>query len=288
MKNLLKNGIFGFLICISGISMAQCPGVTPEGLSFPPLGFDFTIDITNQTCTENGSIDVTLNEPLPSNIIVIRSLPGEFGFSVVPESDIDIAAALPGTYTYGILNIETASGDFCQFDILENACPGDFNGDGFITIADLTGFFSEFNTDCADCCGDFNSDGVVNVSDLTTFLSLFGESCGGTLAPIPQPESQERNKEQLDALLQKYAIPEMKIFPNPASGSLNITLDNIVLNAENSTVVIMDVSGRIIENVSFNYTDSQITTNIGALAEGTYYALITTEEGSYTESFIVK
>ena len=46
--------------------------------------------------------------------------------------------------------------------------PGDFNGDGYVSIADLTILQDEFGTS-GDSGTDLNSDGVVDEADLEMF-----------------------------------------------------------------------------------------------------------------------
>lgn len=55
-------------------------------------------------------------------------------------------------------------------------CPGDFNLDGSITVADLLTFLGDFG--CTNnCLSDFNYDGIVSVGDLLGFLTVFGDEC---------------------------------------------------------------------------------------------------------------
>ena len=55
-------------------------------------------------------------------------------------------------------------------------CPGDFNFDGGVTVADILELLSEF--ECAQsCASDLNGDGVVTVADLLGLLGLFGTPC---------------------------------------------------------------------------------------------------------------
>ncbi len=58
----------------------------------------------------------------------------------------------------------------------EAGCPGDFNFDGAISVADLLLYLGEFGCE-QNCTADFDSDGVVNITDLLGFLSVFGEGC---------------------------------------------------------------------------------------------------------------
>lgn len=58
----------------------------------------------------------------------------------------------------------------------EAGCPGDFNSDGLISVADLLVFLGEFGCE-ENCSSDFDFDGLVNIADLLGFLSVFGEDC---------------------------------------------------------------------------------------------------------------
>ena len=58
----------------------------------------------------------------------------------------------------------------------EMGCPGDFNNDGAISVADLLVYLGEFGCE-VNCSADFDADGVVNVTDLLGFLAVFGDPC---------------------------------------------------------------------------------------------------------------
>jgi len=56
------------------------------------------------------------------------------------------------------------------------ACPGDMDGDGVVTVSDILDVLSEFG--CVDGCAmDINGDGSVNVTDVLAVLSAFGTAC---------------------------------------------------------------------------------------------------------------
>jgi hypothetical protein len=55
-------------------------------------------------------------------------------------------------------------------------CPGDFNSDGVISVADLLIYLGEFGCE-ENCTADFDLDGLVNIADLLGFLSVFGAPC---------------------------------------------------------------------------------------------------------------
>ena len=58
----------------------------------------------------------------------------------------------------------------------EVGCPGDFNSDGVISVADLLIYLGEFGCE-ENCTADFDLDGLVNIADLLGFLSVFGAPC---------------------------------------------------------------------------------------------------------------
>lgn len=59
------------------------------------------------------------------------------------------------------------------------ACPGDFNHDNVVDLADLTVILGNFGiaSGATPDQGDMDADGDVDLADLTAFLGLFGTSC---------------------------------------------------------------------------------------------------------------
>jgi hypothetical protein len=56
------------------------------------------------------------------------------------------------------------------------ACPGDMDGDGVVTVSDVLDVLSEFG--CVEgCVMDINGDGSTNVTDVLAVLSAFGTAC---------------------------------------------------------------------------------------------------------------
>ena len=69
-------------------------------------------------------------------------------------------------------------GDYYDVDdIPEFGCPGDFNADGQVSVADMLVLLTDFGCP-QSCVSDLNGDGNVVVSDLLAFLELFGTPCG--------------------------------------------------------------------------------------------------------------
>ncbi len=58
----------------------------------------------------------------------------------------------------------------------EGGCPGDFNGDGVISVADLLVLLGDFGCTISRTA-DFDGNGVVCVGDMLGFLGVFGEEC---------------------------------------------------------------------------------------------------------------
>ncbi len=285
--------MIAFVLFLSGNSMAQCPGITPaEFASIPPLGLDYTINVTNQGCSIDGAIVTTLNEPLPTNVFIFYKFPGQTSWTQGTLSDLNISLATPGTYSTAFIDFSNGEADICQFDLLDNTCPGDYTGDGFITVADLAGFLGEYGGACTLCCGDFNNDGFLTVTDYIAFFTAFGTSC---TTPLPMSSSTSAlenstmavSSENIKEVFSKLKAEEITIYPNPSSGNLNIKIENVELNSDNN-VTIIDATGRIIQKVPTNYDNNQVSLNVENLAPGTYYVLVITEKNSYSESFVVK
>ena len=61
----------------------------------------------------------------------------------------------------------------CQYPA---PCPGDFDGNGIISVNDVLIALGDFG--CSGVCvADLNGDGVVGVTDILTMLSQFGQPC---------------------------------------------------------------------------------------------------------------
>ncbi|WP_306641730.1 S8 family serine peptidase [Sanyastnella coralliicola] len=63
----------------------------------------------------------------------------------------------------------------CEFDSC-GSCPGDFNEDGSVDVADLLIMLGDYGC-LAGCTADMNDDGFVNSTDMLGFLAAFGFPC---------------------------------------------------------------------------------------------------------------
>lgn len=97
--------------------------------------------------------------------------------STAEDCDDTSAAVYPGAPGSG-QGIDNNCDGIIEGDELNQVvdCPGDFNSDGAISVADLLVFLGEFGC-TIDCNSDFDSDGTVAISDLLGFLSIFGQDC---------------------------------------------------------------------------------------------------------------
>lgn len=67
---------------------------------------------------------------------------------------------------------------FSTFRTNAGTCPGDLDGDGFVTRADLLAWPVFWNNPCAGCAGDMDQDSRVTVLDYVLVQGQMGSSCG--------------------------------------------------------------------------------------------------------------
>lgn len=64
---------------------------------------------------------------------------------------------------------------------IASACPGDFDGNGSVNIADFLAFVNVFGTSSADANYnaqmDLDSNGSVEIADFLAFVNVFGTTC---------------------------------------------------------------------------------------------------------------
>jgi hypothetical protein len=83
--------------------------------------------------------------------------------------------------------------------------------------------------------------------------------------------------------VENLTISEIKVYPNPASENITISISNNAnRNAEN--LVIYDVSGKVVYEEQLNSTD-QIQINLSSLISGIYVIHFQTENGNITRTF---
>jgi len=75
--------------------------------------------------------------------------------------------------------------------------------------------------------------------------------------------------------VEENTLSELKIYPNPTSGIINIDLGNVIIDGK-STIKLYDIQGRMITTKEMNSSVDQL--NISDLSEGVY--MVTIENGS--------
>ena len=109
-----------------------------------------------------GQIDVQVTRPLEDGAtLIVKSL------SMTSGNDIDSLDVSSAVITF------TAA----------SACPGDFDGNGRVDIADFLAFVNVFGSSSSDANYnarmDLDSNGSVNIADFLAFVKVFGTECGG-------------------------------------------------------------------------------------------------------------
>jgi hypothetical protein len=78
----------------------------------------------------------------------------------------------------------------------------------------------------------------------------------------------------------------MDIYPNPATQELSIDLNETT--GENTSIILFDITGRLVYSEILNYTTPSIhTINLSFLRKGHYLIQISNEQYSYTEKLII-
>ncbi len=187
-------------------------------LQYRPAGSVGTSWTTRQDLLASVSVD-------PASPRVLRVNPSELlplgQYRVIPQDSVK--CVLLGATT-AIRTSQFAA----WFNIGDDACPGDLNGDGQRNTTDLTMFLSRFGQSSTDGCwviGDFNFDGSVNTADLTFFLARFGVPC-----PSGDPElmgPSQGQKETVRSAIRTGAAAETNLStptaPGPVIAALGFT-----------------------------------------------------------------
>jgi hypothetical protein len=156
-------------------------------------------DVYSFTCSRPTSIQFVTLAAFDTNVAVLDDgCQGNVTYAVAFPLACDLtrlsALLPPATYQAGLVNFDF--GQDCGFDsgylacvTIAPACPGDANGDGFVSFADVTSTLTFFNYNYNPFPGvgegDANSDGVVNFADVTSVLQVFGADCFHVARPEP-------------------------------------------------------------------------------------------------------
>jgi hypothetical protein len=75
------------------------------------------------------------------------------------------------------------------------------------------------------------------------------------------------------------------VYPNPTSASLNIKLTQALTT--NTTLVIMDVTGRLLKQQNISRGQFSINVDVAALPAGRYFIKINDQQAVINQSFII-
>jgi hypothetical protein len=76
---------------------------------------------------------------------------------------------------------------------------------------------------------------------------------------------------------------QIKIYPNPANNELLISLSK---NCNNSQILIMNVLGETIKNISTTNTETKI--NISEIENGVYFVKVNTNGSSFLQKLVIQ
>ncbi|MBX3386754.1 MAG: hypothetical protein KF768_09300 [Phycisphaeraceae bacterium] len=154
------------------------------------------VDLFSFTLTETTDVSITLTAEADA-VFGIAACPA--GTFVVPFQPADACQTTSDTFTLdaGSYAVVVASAEFTGLPCTSNKndyrlivsfgdeplpCPGDYNDDGVVDLADLLAFLGDWNPNLGQSGmglpGDINDDGVVDLADLLQFLGDWNPNLG--------------------------------------------------------------------------------------------------------------
>ncbi len=216
-----------------------------------------------------------------------RVRPGFFG-AIDSSTGVFTAGPIPGTVTIIYATSPTCSRvDTIRIDSLPvNAAitgPSTVDSGGTITLADANagGAWSSGNTTIATVDPTGIVTGIASGTvDITYTITNTAGCTADTTYSITVINTSGINKIQNTA--------SFCIFPNPASGNLNVSWANI--GSGKSSVAISDVSGRtvFVSEITMNNTKGQAKLDISTLETGVYMLTIKSEQGFYCGKLVIE
>jgi hypothetical protein len=64
--------------------------------------------------------------------------------------------------------------------------------------------------------------------------------------------------------------PGVRVYPNPARGTVMFTYDDPLLSGQQGRIVVRDLSGRVVATLAINGTSGRHTWDVQGVAPGTY------------------
>jgi hypothetical protein len=148
-------------------------------LPLPPTPPAPTNPLATPASICNSGDPASLSVADPGAGIVIDWFAGSCGGTLIGTGNpFNVSPA--ETTTYFARSRNTSSGntsDSCALVVVtvEQCCPADFNGDGFIDFTDFDGFVAAF--EAGDTSGDFNADGFIDFTDFDAYVTAFEAGC---------------------------------------------------------------------------------------------------------------
>ena len=80
---------------------------------------------------------------------------------------------------------------------------------------------------------------------------------------------------------------EIRLFPNPSNGELNVTVD--LLNSEDFTISVINTLGQVVKEVNQLHSNGgTVKLDLSSNSNGVYYVTVKTKSGSKTKRFILQ
>ncbi len=218
---------------------------------------DIVVNSADHTTLEAAVIAAELADDLSGEGPFTVFAPTDAAFAALPAGTVDALLQDPTGDLAQILLYHVVSGQVLSTDLSNGMMATTLNGqDIAITINNNGVFINDAQVTVADIVTD---NGVVHVIDAVLLPTL-------------------TNVRKLEAV-------QLKIYPNPTSDLLNITLPN---NMSEASIIanISDMTGRLVSNVQL--TQSSNLLDISQLVAGTYILSFETATQQARQMFIVK
>ncbi|MDE3256623.1 MAG: leucine-rich repeat domain-containing protein [Gemmatimonadota bacterium] len=184
-----------FQLFVPGAAERQIQGYTVE-LALRGKTFDSYIDNVSGVDWNSNAllsrVSATGNPTLSMLSLSAVSIPAG---GYLGQVNLRVSRALTSSDVFAVQSASTAgAGGVLNLDVTQAvltfrqapACPGDFNGDGMVNLADFLAFAGGFGARSGDANYEFGLDldgsGAIDLSDFLAFAGMFGTTC-----PVPPP-----------------------------------------------------------------------------------------------------
>lgn len=289
-----------FVLKFDGTYASGWPYTISEWTYSPPTVADVNDDGTYELFFGNRNTSGDGSTPL--DVI--------YGFN--PDGDLtpDFSVNKYGG-TEGVMTIADVNGDGIQDIVFPSVILGS-DGNGFIHAysldgsGELEGFplrpkgFTFIN---GAVLGDVNNDGLLNLV-ANSYTQTFGASVDSAFVNvynlnIPYDPSTilsngYKGNNKRDGLIlpgeplsvSDFEIPQMKIYPNPSSGELSLSIPQ---NIQNATLQIFSLDGKqVFVEKNLSFTNGKYIKNLENLNSGLYMVVISDTKTTFTGKWVKK